>query len=174
MGRFPAGPADDRALRRVREKDRVGVVHMHEYLPLHRERLEGCHAAFRARDADMTHALAGLLTDAGDDHFVIAPKRAIEQHQGRSLEPPGEIIRHAGASRHIEEVRRTVARHDFEADRIPDLGTEICACRSIFQIERNLSGYGKSLYHKPRWLIPSRLYLAVYSQLQIALLNQIR
>ena len=58
----------------------------------------------------------GLGAGAALDHLVVAPKRAVEEDQRRTLEPCRQRVRHAGAARHEEEA--PVAGADLETDRV--------------------------------------------------------
>src|SRR5205814_6747674 len=82
---------------------------------------EGGDRAFRAADADMAHAPAGLGADAHADHLVILPQRAVEEYERAFGEALAQTAVHRGAARH--ELKALAARcfGDREPDRVAGL-----------------------------------------------------
>ena len=56
---------------------------MQKHLPADIEVGEARDRAVVARHRDMAHALPGLVAEAGRDQLVVAPHRAVEEHQRR-------------------------------------------------------------------------------------------
>ena len=77
---------------------------MQEHLPRNVQTGEALDRAVLARHGDVAHALSGLLAEPGDNQFVVAPHRAVEEDERRALDPRLQIVGDAGAGGEEEEI----------------------------------------------------------------------
>src|SRR5258706_12403333 len=70
---------------------------MQKYLSADIKPGEALDSAAVARHCNMSHALSGLVAEPGRDQFVVAPHRAIEEHQRRAGKARLQILIDAGA-----------------------------------------------------------------------------
>src|SRR6266478_7424236 len=91
-GNLPARALDDLALGGVVQQRRVGIVDMQKYLSADIQPGKALDSAMVARHRNMSHALSGLVAEAGRDQFVVAPHRAIEEDQRRTGKARLQIV----------------------------------------------------------------------------------
>jgi len=90
----------------------------------------------------VSHALAGLGAEAGGDQLVVAPHRAVEEHQRGAVQPRFQLVIDLGAGgEEIEMLARGLVA-DAKAERVA--GPVIAAgMRFALQIPRALAGDGE-------------------------------
>ena len=89
----------------------------------------------------MAHAPAGFAAGAGDEHFVIAPERAVKKQRIRLQGAGANRLGHRAAAGDVEQALAG-GGGDGQAD---DGGLRVKAgeARSGLLIEGNFSGHGK-------------------------------
>ena len=70
---------------------------MQKHLLADIEAVKGGNGAAISRHRNMSHALSSLVAEARRDQLIIAPHRAIKEHQRRTGKPGLEFIADAGA-----------------------------------------------------------------------------
>src|SRR5690349_2650946 len=101
---LPAGGLHRRAFGRTGAEHRVGVVDVDEELARDAEIGERRHRSLWTGDAQMAHAASRLCSKTGPDHFVIVPKRAVEEQEPLALDASGELTVDGSAGGDVVEV----------------------------------------------------------------------
>src|SRR6185312_14285399 len=106
---------------------------------------ERLHRAVAPGDAQMTHAAPGLAAEAGADHLVVAPQRAVEEHERRAAQPGFELVVERGTGGDIVEALADRRRRDVEADGVLRTLRQPLLDTRILEIERDLAGHAERL-----------------------------
>src|SRR6266436_926999 len=122
---------------------------MQKYFSADIEAIKRCNRAAISRHCDMSHGLSGLVAEARGDQLIVAPHRAIEEHQRRAGKPCFELIGDAGAGGDEIEEFSVSPVLDAKADRV---AAAVIAARMspAFQIPGAFAGDGKGEDFYPR------------------------
>src|SRR6185312_15561383 len=101
------------------------------------------HRAVAPGHAQMPHAAPGLAAEAGADHLVVAPQRAVEEQERGAAEPRLELVVERGAGRHVVEALAGRRRRDVEADGVLRALRQPLLDALILEIERDLAGHAE-------------------------------
>src|SRR5689334_22768265 len=92
----------------------------------------------------MSHALPGLGAEAGRDHLVVAPHRAVEEHQRGACKPRLQLRGDMGAGGDEVEIFARSRLADAKTERVAG-AVAAAGMRLAFQIPGALAGYGEGL-----------------------------
>src|SRR2546430_516827 len=98
----------------------------------------------------MAHPLSRLGAESLDDQFVVAPHRAVEEHQRGARKTRFEIVSHVSAGSQEIEVLAAALVQNSQAQRIAR-GIAARRMRLAFEIPRALAGNREGKDFHPRW-----------------------
>ncbi len=83
------------------------------------------------------------MKEAGADHLVVAPQRAVEEQQRGAAQPRPELVVERGASRQVIEALARGRARDRQADRILRALCQSLLDRRVFEVEGDLARHAE-------------------------------